>query len=766
MLSKFSEEAQKVLISAKFEMSDLRHPYVGSEHLLLSILKENNDISERFKKYGITYQIFRNELIKIVGVGNSDSNYFLFTNLLNRIIENSTIICKDLSCNEVSVLHLVIAFFEESDGVAFRILSSLDVDFPQLYEEFSIKNVMKKDKMKRKLLIEDFGIDLTKKASDGEIDSVIGRDEEISQLIQVLCRKNKNNPLLLGEAGVGKTSIVEELARRIVNGDVPLLLRGKRVISIYVSSLVAGTKYRGEFEERINKILKELENRDDVILFVDEVHTLVGAGGADGAIDASNILKPSLARGKIKLIGATTIEEYKKTIEKDKAFDRRFHKIKIDEPNLEKTYDILCGLKELYCSFHHVSIDNDVLKYLIRLTDEYIYNRYQPDKSIDILDEVCVKVGLKNKEKNSKFNKLKIQLENNVNLKNQCILNQDFDLAINYGNKIKRIQSKINKMNIYAGLDDVISITKDDIKEVVSKKTGIPIYDCESELNVKLKNIESSLNKIIVGQEEPIRVICNSIKKSKLGFNNLEKPSSFLFVGPSGVGKTSLVKEIAKQLNDCHFIRLDMSEYRESHTASKILGSPAGYVGYEDNKNILEEVRENPYSIILLDEIEKAHPAILNLFLQILDEGCIKDSSGRNIKFNHSIIVMTSNAGFEKNNIGFNEEERNLPSNLNSYFKVEFLNRIDNIITFDHISEVDAFKIVERKIKNVRNKFKKYNIRIKISKHVINEIISLSDINIYGARRFDKIIDDKIGSLIIDNYLNNCKNVCIDTILV
>ena len=430
MFSKFSEEVQRVLLNAKHEMMKLNHPFVGSEHLVLSILKNANDeVLDIFLEFSVTYDEFYKKLVEVLGFGDSDNSLFLYTPLLKRILESACSLAREVGTREVSVTHLVLALLEEGDGVALRLLDEMDVDLDELYDIFSERSVLKKTSKSKKLLIEDFGVDLTKKASDGGIDPVIGRDEEITRVLEILSRRNKNNPLLVGDAGVGKTAIVEELARRIVSDEVPVFLKGKRIISVEIASLVAGTKYRGEFEERVSKILKEVESRDDVIIFIDEVHTLVGAGGAEGAIDASNILKPSLARGKLKLIGATTMDEYKKTIEKDKAFDRRFQKVEVKEPNEDKTYQILLGVKDLYTSFHGVVLADELLKDIIELTNNYMYDRYQPDKSIDVLDEVCAMVELEKSPYSLEISGLKKRIESLKSTKNMCIVKHKFQEA-------------------------------------------------------------------------------------------------------------------------------------------------------------------------------------------------------------------------------------------------------------------------------------------------------------------------------------------------
>lgn len=765
MFSKFSEEVQKILVLSRKEMQDLKHPFIGSEHLMLAILNNENDVSRKLRDYNITYDNFKSELLRLIGKGKDSNNFFLYTPLLKKVIENAVIDSRDNGSSEVTVQNLFVSLLEEGDGVAIRILSTLSVDFDEIYDFFST-NIVNKNKTPRKLLIEELGLDLNKEVQLGNIDPVVDRDEEVARVIEILARRSKNNPILVGEAGVGKTAIVEELARRIVNSDVPPVLRNKRIISVPISAVVAGTKYRGEFEERLTKMLKEVENADDVIIFVDEVHTLMGAGGAEGAIDASNILKPSLARGKLQLIGATTTSEYKKFIENDKAFSRRFQNVVVKETDEEKTYNILLNIKKIYESYHGVVISDDNLKYIVDMTNKYIYNRFQPDKSIDILDEVCAHVSLTTKNDNDKLKKLYQQLTKIKEEKNAAVINQNFLLASDIYSKEIVIQSKINKYELKMCSDNkVIEITREDIKKVIEEKTKIPIYELNSVSISKFNKLSSYLKAKICGQDNVIDELVNATKRFKLGLNSNKKPISFLFVGPTGVGKTELVKEYAKLLfNRDSLIRLDMSEYREAHTVSKLIGSPPGYVGYEDNNNIFEKVRDNPHSVILLDEIEKASPVVLNLFLQILDDGHVKDSKGNLIHFDNTIIIMTSNAVKDLSDIGF-LKSANLISNLENVFSTEFLNRINHILLFNKLTEADIKIIIKNKLTDMKQKYKNKGIKITIDKNIVNEVISISDYNKFGARKITKILEDKIDNIVADSILDNMYQIKIDSVL-
>lgn len=765
MFSKFSEEAQKVLVNAKKEMKELKHPYVGSEHLFLALLSMKNDSSKKLNEFGITYSKFRDRLIELVGIGTEENSWFLYTPLLKRVMETALLISKESSYSEVTTEHLLFAILEEGEGVAIRVLNKLSIDISDLQDYFSTKISNKKKNGKKKLLVDEFGIDLTHKAERKELDPVVGRDKEVERIMEILCRRGKNNPLLIGDAGVGKTALVEELARLIAIEQVPEKLKGKRILSISIATLVSGTKYRGEFEERITKMLKELENSDDVILFIDEIHTIMGAGGAEGAIDAANIFKPALARGKIKLIGATTIEEYKQTIEKDRAMDRRFQTVFIKEPDEQETFEILKKLRPIYESYHGVKIEEKELKLMIELSNKYMNERHQPDKAIDILDEVSARISLMSHKPLSKLDKYKEDLMKLKEEKNNYIINQDFEGATKLKKQEKSIESKINSLELKRKNKKLVQVvTASDIASVVSEKTHIPVYEINQGDYKYIKELENSLTKEIIGQEEAIQELIKATKRMKLGYKDDSKPYSYLFVGPTGVGKTHLAKEYARFLfGDNKLIRLDMSEYRDSISINKIIGSAPGYVGYDDGKNKLEEIRANPHSIILLDEIEKAHPSVLNLFLQILDEGKITDAKGNTVYFNHHIIIMTSNIGFQKDSVGFLEESNQNDSKLKEFLSVELLNRIQKVIYFKYLKEEDISTIIKNKLEEVKKKFKEKNIKVHLKESMIKEIVTLTRYLEFGARKIDRIIEEKVDDYIIDSILEGKKEVYVSS---
>ncbi len=746
MLGNYEEKARKVLIDAKREMKELKHPYISSEHLMLAILKNDKDITQKLKKYNLSYQSFKEEIIKIIGEGSKESQWFLYTPLLKRILETASIDAKENNGGTITVNHLMSALLEEGEGVAIRIMLGMNIDIDALYSDFAYKIL--NNSSSKKLLLEELGINLNKKALSGKLDPVTGRDKEIRRVLEILSRRTKNNPLLIGPAGVGKTAIVEELASMIVKGNVPLSLKGKRIISLDMATSVAGTKYRGEFEERMRKIIDEIENNDDIILFIDEIHTLVGAGGAEGAIDASNIFKPALARGKLRCIGATTTEEYQKYIEKDSALERRFQKVNIEEPDKKTVKNILMNLKEIYEGFHHVIIDEETIDQIINLADKYVYNRYEPDKSIDILDEVCAKVSLKESKKLKDYRLYNQKLNNVIKCKKENILKNDFEKATVYKNKEFELMDKINKLELSLYKPTLKKVTKIDVAKVVSEKTLIPVYEILNEKKKIIKEIEKVFKKQIIGQDEAIKEASMIAKKIKLGLN--DKCYSMLFCGPSGVGKTKLAKLFGQTLALENVIKLDMSEFKEGHSVSKIIGSPPGYIGYDDI-NILEEIKNKPFSVLILDEIEKAHSNVINLFLQVLDEGKLKNSKGKTIRFDNVVIIMTSNAGFHGVDVGFNKNVKT-KSKINDSFSIPFISRVDSVLEFNSLTKENISKIVHLKLNELKHKYQN-KINVKINPKIVDELVNLIDYENYGARNVNKVIKDKIENQIVEALL-------------
>lgn len=754
-------EAQKILLNARKEMLELGHPYIGTEHLLLSILNSDTQLAYNLNNYNLTYDKFKEELCRVVGTTKKKSEFFLYTPLLRKIIENAIIDSKENNKGEVTSEHLFYAMLDEGEGIAIRLLIGMNIDVESMYDDFSSSLIKKNNRSNyKKLLISELGFDMTSKINDGVFDPVIGRDKEVKRVMEILCRRTKNNPILIGDAGVGKTAIVEELARRIALEDVPNNLIGKKIISLDMATMVAGTKYRGEFEERMKKIVKEVEDNNNIILFIDEIHTLVGAGGAEGAIDASNILKPALARGKIHCIGATTTEEYKKFIENDSALERRFQKVFINEPSKEETLDILSKLKPIYEKFHNVVVSDDVLKTIVNLSEKYIFDRNRPDKEIDILDEVCSMVSMKNSGDMEKKMDIKKELLKLEKEKNSYIIDNFIDKAYNIRKEETKLMSSLNDLELNFK-NNSGKITIDDVAYVINSRTHIPIYEVMDNASQSINQLKEILKKKIIGQDNAIESLVEMAKRIKFGYN--DRVYSSIFVGPSGVGKSALAKLFGSYLvGEDSFIRLDMSEFCDSTSVNKILGSSPGYVGYDDNKNILEEVRNNPNCVILLDEIDKAHQSVLNLFYQILDEGKIKNSKGTVVRFNNAIIIMTSNGNYETNCIGFNKNNDGKITEIKNILGNALINRIDNIIFFNRLKENDIKNIINNLLISLKNNYN--NINISYTNDLINDIILECKYEQYGARRIEKIIQSKVVPKVIDAIIEKKSSILIDSI--
>jgi len=752
MISNFNDEAKDILIKAKLEMLELKHPYVGTEHLVLAILHSNNEVSEKLEKYNLNYNNFKKEILNIIGKGTKKSDFFLHTPLLKKVIENAIMDSKDNNNGVVTISHLFSSLLDVGEGIAIRIFIGMNLNLDNIYDELTIKLYERKNKLSKKLLIEQLGININEKAKNNEIDPVIGRENEIRKIQEILCRRTKNNPLLIGDPGVGKTAIIEALATLIEKGEISDKLLNKKIFSLDMASAVAGTKYRGEFEERMKKIIEEIEENDEIILFIDEIHTLIGAGGAEGAIDASNILKPALARGKIRCIGATTIDEYKKHFEKDKALERRFQIINIKEPSEEQTKNIIYKLKPIYEKYHNVTLPNEIIDAIITLSEKYIYDRYRPDKEIDILDEVCSKVNINN---NSDLIKLNTNIKKMQKKKELYIKENNIKKAYEY--KIK--ETKYN--NIISKKTTKKEVTLDDIANVISTKTSIPVYEILKDSKKIIEEIEQTLKNNIIGQNEAINKLINIAKRIKLGYKE-NKCISLLFTGSTGIGKTKLATTFGNIISKQKVIKLDMSEYSDSSYISKFIGSAPGYVGYDDNKYALSQIKDNPNAVIILDEIDKAHPKIINLLYQILEDGKIKDAKNNIINFSNNIIIMTSNAGNNQMYMGFNTNNDNY-TNLSETFNIAFINRIDNIIRFNTLKETDIKKIIKKQIDTIKKKY--HGININISNNTIDEILKESNYKEFGARKIEKIIKNRLENIIIDNIIENKKEINIDSIL-
>ena len=663
MYNNYSLEVKRIFKAAEKIAIDLNHPYIGTEHLLLSLINNDDKIKKTLLKYDLSYDDFLDELLLVIGTSENKKCTCIYTPLLKRVIKTADEISKN---KMMEPMHLLEAILEEGEGIAIRIIISMGIDIDKLYDEIKKKH----KKGNTKLELYNIGKDMLEINSD---DILVGREKELNLIIETLLRKNKNNPLLIGPAGVGKSAIIEELARRIKNGSVPNKLKDKKIVSLEMSSLVAGTKYRGEFEEKLNKVIKEIEENPEIILFIDEIHTMANAGGAEGAINASDILKPYLARGKVKIIGATTTNEYNKFIAKDKALSRRFEIIKINEPTIKETENILSKIRPSFEKHYNIKITEENIKNIVSLTDKYILDRFNPDKSIDLLDSVCAMKEVEStKEKD--ISKLKDKILNIVKKKESMVKKNNFDEALKYRSMEIKLQEKIEKQENMPN-----KITEKDIKVVLERKNNIPFIENDFE------DLQNYLLNNIIGQNNVIKEIINALRQKEE-----DLPVSILLTGSTGVGKTKTVKEIAKYL-DIPLIRLDLSEYNESVSITRLIGASAGYVGYDD-ENVFEKVRMNPHSIILLDELEKAHPNVINLFLQILDEGYVTNSKGEKIDFKNTYIFMTSNAEVNQK-IGFMKGK----SNYQNSFSKEFLARITAKINYNNITEEMVKEYLDKK---------------------------------------------------------------------
>ena len=783
MIYKFSEASKNALESAEKIAIDLGHIYIGTEHILYGLLLEEKGVAFKvLNKQGIEASLILNKIKEILGEEKSKLNKTEgFTPRTKKIIENSFKETEKNFLSNIGTETILLSILNDKDNMAYKILIDLNVDIEKVYEDLfkilaQVEDLNREKKTNRRQntnsVLNQYGTDLNKLALEEKIDTVIGRNEEIDRLIQILSRRTKNNPCLIGEPGVGKTAIVEGLAKRIVNQEVPEMLKNKIIFNLDLISIIAGAKYRGDFEDRIKKCLNEVRKSDNIILFIDEIHTIVGAGAAEGAIDAANILKPILARGEIQLIGATTIDEYTKYIEKDAALERRFCPIMVQEPNIEESIQILRGIRENYEKHHNVQISDEVIKECANLASRYIYDRFMPDKAIDLLDEAASKVRMKTYTMPDDIKLLEDEIEQIRKEKNKAIENQDFENAARLRDtEIEKRDFLSEKQNKWKNenIKNRTVLKVEDIREVISNLTGIPITQISDTEGHRLLNLEKELHKQIIGQNEAISKVSKAVIRERMGINDPNKPlASFLFLGPTGVGKTELTKVLAYNLfgNKNSVIKLDMSEFMEPHSTSKIIGAPPGYVGFDEETSLTKKVRKNPYSIIALDEIEKAHPDVLNILLQILDEGILTDSTGRKINFKNTMIIMTSNLGAEKlineRRVGFgessNSEENKIVMNeLKKEFKPEFINRIDNIVIFNKLITEDLIKILDIILMDLKDRIKNKKINLKVSDEVKKYIVENEiDLN-YGARQLKRkvqeIVENRIAKRLVEGKL-------------
>ena len=792
---KFTSRAQKALEISNETAIEFGHNYIGTEHVLYGLAKEGSGVASKVLE---EQQILPDDILRKIEelIGREETTLegtVGFTPRTKRVIENAFREAKRLGSDYIGTEHLLIGIMREGDSVAVRILLDLNLNVEKLYGEIikvlneyeNGNNTEKTSNSKANTsfnstpTLNQFGNDLTKQAGEGKLDPVIGRKSETERVIQILSRRTKNNPCLIGEPGVGKTAVVEGLAEKIIEGNVPELLKNKRVVSIDMSSMVAGAKYRGDFEERIKKSLNEAKKAGDVILFIDEIHTIVGAGSAEGAIDAANILKPLLARGEIQVIGATTLNEYRKYIEKDSALERRFQPIMVNEPKQEDTIEILKGIRDKYEAHHNVKISDEAIKSAVDLSIRYINDRFLPDKAIDVLDEAASRTRLASYTEPEKLKKAEEQLKNIVKEKEEAINVQDFEKAAVLRDKEKAEREKIEKEREKwkdKSVKKIINITEEDIANVIANWTGIPATKISQTENEKLKKLEETLHKRVIGQEEAVTAIAKAIRRGRVGLKDPKRPiGSFLFLGPTGVGKTELSKALAEALfgNEDSMIRVDMSEFMEGHSVSKLIGSPPGYVGYDEGGGLTEKIRRKPYSVILFDEIEKAHPDVMNILLQILEDGRLTDATGRTVDFKNSVIIMTSNVGArliaENKKLGFEtgkedeekkqyeETKKQVMGELKKTFRPEFINRIDEIIVFHKLTEKEIDKIIELMLEETKKRLKAEGIEITIDKSVKELIAKKGTDTTYGARPLRRAIqsflEDKLAEEILDGNL-------------
>ena len=756
MFERFTERARQVVVLAQEEARTLKHNYIGTEHILLGLLREEEGLAARvLESLDITVERVRAQVVRIVGSGEEvTSGQIPFTPRAKKVLELALREALSLGHNYIGTEHILLGLVRENEGVAARILLDFDADSEKIRNEVirmlsgpggrrqsgqgagaGAAGASGEGKKSSKLL-DQFGRNLTKLAAEGKLDPVVGRETEIERIMQILSRRTKNNPVLIGEPGVGKTAVVEGLAQRITNADVPELLKGKQIYTLDLAALVAGSKYRGEFEERLKKVMKEITQRGDIILFIDELHNLVGAGAAEGAIDAASILKPALARGELQTIGATTLDEYRKYLERDSALERRFQQIRVDQPTTEETVQILKGLRDRYESHHKVEITDEALEAAAELADRYISDRQLPDKAIDLIDEAASRMRIKSMTSPPVYRELEEEIEETRRAKEAAIEAQEFEKAANLRDQERKLTNKKRELEEQwergEGEHERPAIGEEEIADIVSMWTGIPVFKLTEAETQKLMRMEEELHKRVIGQHAAVEVISKAIRRSRAGLKDPKRPTgSFVFLGPSGVGKTELARTLAEFLfgDEDAMVRIDMSEYMEKHAVSRLVGSPPGYIGYDEGGQLTEAVRRKPYCVLLLDEIEKAHPDVFNILLQILEDGRLTDSQGRTVDFRHAIVIMTSNIGAQEiarntplgfavsddeTGITYDDMKNRIMGELKKVFRPEFLNRIDDVIVFHKLQKDEIKTIVELLLRRIRESLAERELQLEL----------------------------------------------------
>ena len=791
MMQRFTDDAQRVLSFAQEAALELGHDYVGTEHVLIGLIKVKNGVAAKaLNELGLSAETIIEDVEEHIGRGNKKASSVYMTPRVKHVLELAVEVANHMNHNYVGTEHILLGLLSDGSGVAVGILRNHNIRANDIVD--TIRTILGssdsashsgEDRKNNSSLGElaDFGTDLNESAKQGKIDPVIGRDKEIARVIQILSRRTKNNPVLIGEPGVGKTAIAEGLAQRIVNGNVPEILRNKRIISLSISSMLAGAKYRGEFEERLKKAIDEVQKHDDMIIFIDEIHTLVGAGATEGAMDAANILKPALARGEFQVVGATTLDEYKKHIEKDAALERRFQPVLVGEPSEEDALEILKGLRDRYEAFHKTKITDEALEAAVSLSSRYITDRFLPDKAIDVVDEAASKVRMKVFSAAPDVKALETQLADVKKEKEAAVTAQEFEKAAEMRDEEKRIEKEINdkKKAAKENSDAKLVVTDEDIASVVAQWTGIPVFKIAQEESESLLHLEEELHKRVIGQDEAVVAVSKAVRRARAGLKDPKRPiGSFLFLGPTGVGKTELARALAVALfgDETAMIRLDMSEYMEKHTVSRLVGAPPGYVGYEEGGQLTDAVRRKPYSVILLDEVEKAHADFFNILLQVLDDGRLTDSQGRTVDFRNTVIIMTSNLGAkalrkdspelgflaakkadsnteDTNGVNFKEAKKSVMDSVKRHFRPEFLNRIDEMIVFHALTSNDLKQIVTILMDTVVKRLGDMGLSLEISPAAMDLLVKEGSDFSMGARplkrAIQRLIEDPISDLIL-----------------